>query len=171
MFQWNTCCVFKRNNCAKDCRRCLLDSSLRYRDKMSNDEYSFYSCAAVAVVFNMSFCQNVNLWQDRAWRRKRKNEIKGEHGVWLEASERRERRGRRSSVRLWTEPLWSPLRSPVFKESCGLRCCLASLLDPRTEIGEGAHILWLLSPPTTPDCCTPQAWEDYPDAEQSTGGI
>lgn len=43
---------------------------------MSNDEYSFYSCAAVAIVFNMSFCQNVNLWQERAWRRKRENEIK-----------------------------------------------------------------------------------------------
>lgn len=117
---------------------------------MSNDEYSFYSSAAVAIVFDMSFCQSVNLWQDRAWRRKRENEIKGERGIWLEASEWRERRRRRSSVRLWTEPLWSPLRSPVFKESCGLRRCLASLIDPRTEIGESAHILWLLRPPTPP---------------------
>lgn len=86
----------------------------------------------------------VKMWTSDKTGRKRESEIKGEHGVWLEASERRRRR---SSVRLWTEPLWSPLRSPVFKESCGLRRCLASLADPHTEIGEGAHILWLLRPP------------------------
>lgn len=68
-----------------------------------------------------------------------------------------------SSRAMCTEQLWSPLRSPVFKESCGPILCLAWVPDPSSAIGH-PHPLPLRPPP---GCSTPRTFK--PRKEHNPG--